>query len=77
MIVPLWTFLGATMIEFLVLLAFIAWREDIHDKREQNLLDRVQAGTLSQYKEATEAPKPPPKGRAPLRRHMEEGGEEA
>ena len=76
MTVPLGAFLGALLIEGLLGLAFIAWREDIHDKREQNLLDRVQAGTLSQYKEATEEPKPPPKGRAPLRRSLEEGGEE-
>lgn len=58
----------------LIGLAFLAWRETVHDAREKALLDRLMSRDLRDYHEATGPPAPPPRGRNYMLRQQEENG---
>ena len=62
----------------ILLLAYIAWQEFLHNQERRDLYSRIMAGSLGEYREAIEEKKPPPKGgnmvRAGLRKAARNDG---
>lgn len=70
------TLLGALLIEGALLLGYHIWCKRDWDRKEADLLNRIQAGSLSEYHAVTTGKKEPVKGRSHSQKVLEEQGVE-